>query len=211
MGTVVHDNSSVASTNNSFTISGTVTYKRYTTANCTGGSTDEGVSVGSESGTFTPAVGSYCYTAVYAGNGDYTGSTSAIEPFSVVYGVCYLYDNTKSFKAGSTIAVKFFLCDISGNDVSGSGVVVQATQLRKLDNSASATPEDSGYANSPDNNFHYDGTLGPSGGYIFNLSTKSPSPAMGAGTTALSTGTWKLIFKVDGVSDPSYYVTFDIK
>jgi Calx-beta domain-containing protein len=213
VGTVVHDNSSVTTTNTSgFSITGNVIYKRYTTAGCTGSSTDQTVSVTTESSTFTPAVGSYCYTAVYGGNGDYNASpTSAIEPFSVIYGVCYLYDNTKSFKAGSTIAVKFFLCDINGNDVSGSGVVVQATQLKKMDSVASATPEDSGYANSPDNNFRYDSTLGPSGGYIFNLSTKSPSPAMGAGTSALSSGTWKLIFKVGGVSDPSYYVTFDIK
>jgi len=37
-------------------------------------------------------------------------------------------------------------------------------------------------------------------GYIFNLSTKD-----------LSTGTWKLWFTVNGQSDPTYSVTFDVR
>ena len=47
-------------------------------------------------------------------------------------------------------------------------------------------------------NFRYDPTLGGSGGYIFNLSTKG-----------LTTGTWKVTFTVNGAG--SYFVTFDIK
>jgi len=70
-----------------------------------------------------------------------------------------------------------------------------------------AVVTDSGNAN-PDNNFRYDGTLGPSGGYIFNLSTKSPSPALGQ-TTSLSMGTWNLNLTIAGVG--GYLITFDVR
>lgn len=48
--------------------------------------------------------------------------------------------------------------------------------------------QDAGNAN-PDNGFRYDSTLGGTGGYIFNLSTKG-----------LTTGTYNLTFKAG--SDP---------
>lgn len=64
--------------------------------------------------------------------------------------------------------------------------------------SAPDTLEDSGNAN-PDNNFRYDSTLGPSGGYIYNLSTKG-----------LNMGTYTLSFTVG--SDPATHtVQFQVK
>jgi hypothetical protein len=59
--------------------------------------------------------------------------------------------------------------------------------------------EDSGNAN-PDNNFRFDPTLGPSGGYIFNLSTKAVPSAM-----------WKLSFNVSGASFGAYNLGFGVK
>jgi hypothetical protein len=101
------------------------------------------------------------------------------------------------------------LCDTAGNDVSNSNVVVNATSLKKMDSLASPQlVTDTGNAN-PDGNFRFDSTLGSNGGYIFNLSTKSPSPALGQGTTALATGTWVLSLTVGGVF--GYSIQFDVK
>ena len=52
----------------------------------------------------------------------------------------------------------------------------------------------------PDYNFRYDATLGDTGGYIYNLSTKG-----------LTSGTWKVTFAVDGVSASTYFVQFDVR
>jgi hypothetical protein len=128
---------------------------------------------------------------------------------TVGYSLCLLYDNTKSFKAGSTAPLKLYLCDANSADVSSSGITVNATSLQKKDSQAAPqTVTDTGNAN-PDGNFRFDSTLGSSGGYIFNLSTKSPSPALGQGTTALSTGTWILSLTIGGVG--GYSIQFDVK
>ncbi len=116
------------------------------------------------------------------------------------YGICPLYDQTKAHKAGSTVPIKLQLCDAAGNNLSSDAIVVSATGLERLDNTASTLVEDSGSANSPDDNFRYDATLGGDGGYIYNLSTKD-----------LSTGTWVLSFTVNGVAHSTYTVQFDVK
>jgi len=117
---------------------------------------------------------------------------------AVLYGVCAQFDQTKSYKKGSTIPVKINLCDATGHNVSASNVVVQALQLLKLSGTASPfDAEDSGAAN-PDNNFRFAGDS-----YIFNLSTKG----------GYSEGQWGLTFTVGtpAVSNPAYMVTFFIK
>jgi hypothetical protein len=113
-----------------------------------------------------------------------------------VYSLCLLYDPTKSAKQGSTIPLKFQLCDANGNNLSSSSIVVHATGITKVDNTASGVLDDSGNAN-PDYDFRYDPTLG---GYIYNLSTKS-----------LTTGTWKVAFTVGGDSEPGYLLQFDVR
>jgi hypothetical protein len=112
---------------------------------------------------------------------------------------CLLYDPTKSAKSGSTVPLKFQLCDSTGANVSSSSVTIHATGLAKLDNSASGMVQDSGNAN-PGDDFRYDATLGGTGGYIFNKSTKG-----------LTSGTWKLTFTVDGVTNDAFYLRFDVK
>jgi hypothetical protein len=111
------------------------------------------------------------------------------------YSVKALYDQTKSHKLGSTVPIKIQVCVANGVNVSSSSLPVTATGLTKVDNTAS-TVEDSGSANSPDNNFRYDATLA---GYIFNLST-----------TGLTTGTWVLSFTV-GADPTVQHVQFDVK
>ena len=141
----------------------------------------------------TNAVGTFSVNCTATDNAGNTATKSA--SYTVSYNVCALYDQTKSHKSGSTVPLKLQLCDVNGVNYSSASIVVHATGLSKVDSLASALVDDSGSANSPDNNFRYDASLA---GYIFNLSTKG-----------LSSGTWKVTFTVDGQG--SYFVTFDIK
>src|SRR5581483_3924761 len=98
------------------------------------------------------------------------------------YHACLLYDSTKAVNSGATMPIKLYLCDGSGNDLSSSSIVLHATSITKTSNSTTGQVQDSGNSN-PDNDFRFDSTLGPAGGYIFNLSTKS-----------LTTGSYNLNF-----------------
>ena len=116
------------------------------------------------------------------------------------YNICALFDQSKSHRQGSTVPIKLQLCDANGQNLSSAAIVVKATEpLTKLDGTPSSV-EDSGSANSPDDNFRYDPTLGGTGGYIYNLST-----------TGLSSGTWRLSFTVNGAAHSGYAVSFDVK
>ena len=127
---------------------------------------------------------------------DVAGNTSSKSiGYRVGYNVCALYDQTRSYKAGSTIPIKLQLCDAKGVNVSASGIVPLATGLMQKDSTASSDVADSGNAN-PDSAFRFDATLN---GYIFNLSTKG-----------LTTGTWALNFSIPGDS-VSHAVQFDVK
>ncbi len=109
------------------------------------------------------------------------GPTQSVS-YSVTYGVCLLYDPTRAVQSGSTIPLKIQLCDANNADVSSSTVVVHAVSLVQTSTNASEVLQASGNAN-PDNDFRFDPTLGPTGGYIFNLSTK-----------VLTTGSYQLTF-----------------
>lgn len=113
------------------------------------------------------------------------------------YNVCMLYDATKSVKSGATYPVKVYLCDVNSKDYSSSAIVVHATSISML-SGFSGAPEDAGNAN-PDLDFRFDSTLGPTGGYIFNLKT-----------TGLVSGTYNLNFTVQGDSIP-HSVPFGVK
>jgi sugar lactone lactonase YvrE len=117
---------------------------------------------------------------------------------SSLYNVCLLYDRTKVVKSGSTIPIKLQLCDSSGNDLSSSSITVHGVSITQVSTSITGTVQDSGNAN-PDNDFRFDITLGPTGGYIFNLSTNG-----------LTTGTYNLNFTAG--SDPvSHAAPFQVK
>jgi hypothetical protein len=121
---------------------------------------------------------------------------SDLLPETPSYEVCPLFEQSRSYRLGSTVPVRMQLCDTDGTNLSSSSLVVTATGLVKVDASAStALVEDSGNAN-PDNNFRYDESLQ---GYIYNLATRG-----------LSAGTWELQFTVSGDPD-TYAVRFDIR
>jgi len=114
------------------------------------------------------------------------------------YGACLLYDPTKAVKSGSTVPIKLQLCNGSGNDLSSSSITVHAISITEASSSISGAAQDSGNAN-PDNDFRFDSTLGSTGGYIFNLSTKG-----------LTTGTYNVNFTVTGDSF-TYAAPFQVK
>jgi hypothetical protein len=137
-------------------------------------------------------------TATFGGDANHTGSSDT-ESFAIGFAVCALYDQTKAVKRNATVPVKFFLCDASGHDVSSPAIVVNAVSLTPTSGSLSGVVEDAGSAN-PDNNFRFDPALGPSGGYIFNLSTKLLGPAA-----------WKLSFTVGGQTFETYDLAFGVR
>lgn len=175
------------------TPTGTVTFKDGSTTLGTG-------TVGSGTATISTSsltVGTHSITAVYGGDSNSLGSTSAALTQNVSYGVCALYDQTKSVKSGAVIPIKLYLCDVNGSDVSASTIVVHATQVTSV--SGFSGPAEAPGNSNPDSDFRYDITQGPSGGYIYNLST-----------SGLASGTFSMNF-VAG-SDPTVHVvTFGVK
>jgi len=118
--------------------------------------------------------------------------------YSVTYAMCLLYDPTRAVQSGSTTPLKTQLCDVNNADVSSSSVVVHAVSLIQTSTDASAVLQASGNAN-PDNDFRFDPTLGPTGGYIFNLSTKG-----------LTTGSYQLTFTA-GADPLPHVLSFQVR
>jgi hypothetical protein len=95
------------------------------------------------------------------------GSCAAVP---VKFNACLLYDPARSVNSGATYPLKFYLCDSKGKDVSSPEIVVHATSIF-TESGFTGKLVASGKAN-PKSDFRFDPTLGPSGGYIFNLQTK---------------------------------------
>ena len=125
-------------------------------------------------------------------------STGLAVTITTRYNVCLLYDPTKAVKSGATYPIKLQLCDSSGNNLSSSNITVHAVSLTQTSSSISGPVESPGNAN-PDNDFRFDATLGPTGGYILNLKT-----------TGLATGSYTLNFSVTGDSNV-YAAPFQVK
>jgi hypothetical protein len=138
----------------------------------------------------TSTVGSKTFTVTAVDNAGNTAAPGSVS-YTVAYKVCPLYDPTRSVQSGSTIPLKIQICDASNNDASSPSVIVHAVRLVQTNSNASEALQSAGSAN-PDNDFRYDSTLGSTGGYIFNLSTRG-----------LSTGSYALIFAAGG--DPTLH------
>jgi hypothetical protein len=117
---------------------------------------------------------------------------------SPLYSLCLLYDPNKTVQSGATVPIKLELCNNTGNDLSSPAITLHAVSLIQVTNTSSGQVNGSGRAN-PNNDFRFDPTLGTSGGYIFNLSTKG-----------LSTGRYNLNFTVTGDSF-IYAVPFQVQ
>ena len=141
------------------------------------------------------AVAAHSITATYSGDGNFFGSNGGLTE-NVTYAICPLYDQTRSVESGAAFPIKLYLCDASGNDVSSTTVALHATQV--IGSAYTGALTSPGNAN-PSSDFRFDGTLGPAGGYIFNLNT-----------TGLASGTYSLQFGAG--SDPvPHAVSFGVR
>jgi probable HAF family extracellular repeat protein len=120
-------------------------------------------------------------------------SATSSRNYTVAYGVCVQYDQSKAHKAGSTVPIKVQLCDANGANVSSPGIALMATGVYLVSNSAPGSLEDSGNAN-PDYQFRFDTDR-----YIFNLSLKG-----------FSQGTYALTFTA-GADPTTHAVRFQVK
>jgi hypothetical protein len=152
------------------------------------------ISGGLASGVY--AVHTYIVGTTYDGEGP-------VATLGVDINLCLLYDPTKAVPRGATSPIKLQLCSATGSNLSAPGIVLHALSVTKISPSISGQLEDSGSAN-PDSDFRYDPTLGTTGGYVYNLSTKS-----------LSTGTWMLTFtvqvKAGSAITQTYTTNFQVK
>jgi hypothetical protein len=128
----------------------------------------------------------------------YDDFSATIDTGQPLYSVCPLYDPSKAVKSGATLPVKLQLCTATGINVSSTDIMLHAVSITQSSTSFNGEVQDSGNAN-PDSDFRYDLTLGGTGGYIFNLSTKG-----------LTTGTYHLNFTVTGDAYP-YSTAFAVR
>ncbi len=125
---------------------------------------------------------------------DVAGNSSSVTvTYSVSYRVCLLYGADRAVKAGSTVPIRLQLCDASGGNQSDAGIALTARGVRWISNETTLEVQDAGQANA-DDTFRFDGSLGGTGGYIFNLSTSGLLP-----------GTYVLVFSVAG--DPGEHAS----
>ena len=92
LGTSVYDTATIGNQASSLPATGTVTYQFYTTIDGTGPHTDETVTLNPDGTVPDSALhgpleaGAYSFIAVYSGDGNYLGSSSAVEPLRVLKG-----------------------------------------------------------------------------------------------------------------------------
>ena len=142
----------------------------------------------SGSATFTAsslAIAAHPITATYSGDSSFFGTSTGTLTENVSYGVNPLYSPTRAVPSGAAFPIKLYLCDANRNDVSSTAVTLHVTQTTSASgySGGAASP---GNAN-PGGNFRFDASLGPAGGYIFNLKT-----------TGLAPGTYSLQFTAGG-------------
>jgi hypothetical protein len=144
----------------------------------------------------TSSVGSKSFTVT--ATDAYNNSITQIANYTIDYSIFPLYDSTHAVKSGAVITIKLQLNDAAGKDVSSSSAVVHATGVVMLSTNASVSLQSPGNSN-PDNDFRFDPTLGSTGGYIFNLSTKG-----------YQTGTFLLNFTA-GNDPTTHSVQFEVR
>lgn len=115
----------------------------------------------------TNTVGSYSFTVTARDN--LGNTTTQTVTYSVTYRICLLYDSTKAAgNAGSTVPIRFQLCDANGKSLSSASIAVTAVSL----DGNPPPPNFSGSTNLG-HLFRYDSTIK---GYVYNLNSKGLTP-----------------------------------
>ncbi len=126
-------------------------------------------------------------------------ATTSFSPFYVARAgnsVKILFNQTRAYRAGSTIPIRVQMLDRAGANISSSSLTLTTRGLASIGNATVLPVSDAGNAN-PDSAFRYDPALV---GYIFNLKT-----------TGLATGRHVLSFWA-GVDRSFFYaVVFDVR
>jgi hypothetical protein len=74
------------------------------------------------------AIGAHTITASYGGDRNFTGSTGSLTQ-RVAYAVKLLYNTTKAYPSGTTLAIKLQLLNAASANVSTTGITVTVTGL----------------------------------------------------------------------------------
>jgi hypothetical protein len=119
-------------------------------------------------------------------------TTSSFSPFYIARRgnhILPLFDTSKAYKAGSTVPVKLQLLSAANANLSSAALKLKTRELIRLQDGTATSVIDAGNSN-PDGDFRFDPTIGGTGGYIFNLSTKG-----------LTAGTYDFFWMAEG--DPT--------
>ena len=126
-------------------------------------------------------------------------ATTSFSPFYIARvgnHVKTMFDQSRAYKAGSTIPIRVQMLNEAGGNISSSSLILTTRGLTSLGCGGTLPVTDAGHAN-PDAAFRYEPSLA---GYVFNLSTKGLTP----GHYALSVWT-------GNERDYFYTVTFDVR
>src|SRR5581483_3419467 len=104
-------------------------------------------------GSLVPATPAYNIAYSYGGDRNFNPASGA-GTLTVSYSVVPLYDQTRSFKSGSTLPIKLLLSNAAGQNVASASITVTAVRLEQTATNAISDVQDSGNAN-PDNNFRF--------------------------------------------------------
>jgi len=166
------------------TPTGTVAFQDGATALGTSTLTSSGVATLTVS---TLAAGPHMLTAVYSGDGDFSGATSAVFTQTVQYApagtscdgdaghqILRPIDPAGSsvLKQGRTVPAKFRVCDANGISIGTPGVVSSFALVEVLNNTTTSSAQEVVDTNNPDTAFRWDTT---SQQWIFNIATASLS------------------------------------
>lgn len=126
-------------------------------------------------------------------------TTTSFSPFYVAKvgnKVRTLFDQSRAYRAGSTIAVKVRMLDTNDQNISGLTLPLTVRGLRRIGSTTSSTVTDAGNSNS-DNEFRYESGAGR---YIYNLQT-----------TGLAAGKYVLSFYAGADRSLFYNLEFQVR
>jgi hypothetical protein len=130
------------------------------------------------------------------------GTASSFSPFYLERQgahIAPLFDTAHAHRLGSTVPIKLQVLSGANVNLSSATLPVKARKLIRLQDSTSPSVTDSGNS-TPDLDFRFDSTIGQTGGYIFNLSTRD-----------LSSGRYSLSMNVGSDKAFVYSVVFEVR